>query len=150
MRRYFMTIPEAVQLVLQAGAIGKGGEVFVLDMGEPIKVVDLATDLIRLSGLEVGSDIEVRFTGIRPGEKLYEELFFHSENAIPTDHPKVLRAKNGSLPIGLEEMVDRLIEQAQCGVPDQDLTRSLARLVPDFRHSRTVSSIEVEADSSPV
>jgi len=150
MRRYFMTIPEAVQLVLQAGAIGKGGEVFVLDMGEPVKVVDLATDLIRLSGLEVGSDIELRFTGIRPGEKLYEELFFHSEHAIPTDHPKVLRAKNGAVPIGLGQVVDHLIEQAQRGVSDQELTRCLARLVPDFRHSRTGSSIEVEADSSPV
>ena len=75
---------------------------FVLDMGEPVKVLDLATDLIRLSGLEVGTDIEIRFTGTRPGEKLYEELFFDSESAIPTDHPKVLRAKNGALPLGLE------------------------------------------------
>src|SRR5205814_8672064 len=88
MRRYFMTIPEAVQLVLQAGAIGRGGEVFVLDMGEPVKVLDLATDLIRLSGLEVGTDIEIRFPATPPGEKLYEELFFGSESAIPTDHPQ--------------------------------------------------------------
>jgi FlaA1/EpsC-like NDP-sugar epimerase len=150
MRRYFMTIPEAVQLVLQAGAIGKGGEVFVLDMGEPVKIVDLATDLIRLSGLEVGSDIELRFTGSRPGEKLYEELFFHSENAIPTDHPKVLRAKNGALPIGLNEAIDLLIDQAQRGSSDQELAESLVRLVPDFRPSRATRSVEVEADSSPV
>ena len=74
----------------------------MLDMGEPVKIVDLATDLIRLSGLEVGTDIEIRFTGARPGEKLYEELFFDSENAVPTGHPKVLRAKNGTLPVGLE------------------------------------------------
>ena len=150
MRRYFMTIPEATQLVLQAGAIGKGGEVFVLDMGEPVKIVDLATDLIRLSGLEVGTDIEIRFTGSRPGEKLYEELFFHSENAIPTDHPKVLRAKNGALPIGLNEAIDHLIEQAQHGGPDQELAESLVRLVPDFRPARSSRSLEVEADSSPV
>jgi FlaA1/EpsC-like NDP-sugar epimerase len=132
MRRYFMTIPESVQLVLQAGAIGKGGEVFVLDMGEPVKIVDLATDLIRLSGLEVGSDIEIRFTGTRPGEKLYEELFFSSENAYPTEHPKVLRAKNGSLPVGLSTVVDLLIDGAQHGWSDEDLRGLLVRLVPDY------------------
>jgi FlaA1/EpsC-like NDP-sugar epimerase len=132
MRRYFMTIPEAVQLVLQAGAIGQGGEVFVLDMGKPVKIVDLAADLIRLSGLEVGTDIEIRFTGTRPGEKLYEELFFTSENAYPTDHPKVLRAKNGVLPAGLRTIVKALIEGAQHGWPDQDLRELLIRLVPEF------------------
>ena len=133
MRRYFMTIPEAVQLVLQAGAIGKGGEVFVLDMGEPVKILDLATDLIRLSGLEVGSDIEIRFTGTRPGEKLYEELFFDSENALATDHPKVLRAKNGVLPIGLSTVVDLLVGGAQHDWEDEQLRSLLGRMVPDFR-----------------
>jgi FlaA1/EpsC-like NDP-sugar epimerase len=133
MRRYFMTIPESVQLVLQAGAIGRGGEVFVLDMGEPIKVLDLATDLIRLSGLEVGHDIEIRFTGARPGEKLYEELFFDSESAIATDHPKVLRAKNGSLPIGLSRVVDTLVDGARSGRADQELRELMVRLVPDFK-----------------
>ena len=128
-----MTIPEAVQLVLQAGAIGRGGEVFVLDMGEPVKVVDLATDLIRLSGLEVGNDIEIRFTGARPGEKLYEELFFDAESAIPTDHPKVLRARNGSLPIGLVTMVKHLVDEAGKGRPDDEIRELLELLVPDFR-----------------
>jgi FlaA1/EpsC-like NDP-sugar epimerase len=142
MRRYFMTIPEAVQLVLQAGAIGKGGEVFVLDMGEAVKIVDLATDLIRLSGLEVGTDIEIRFTGSRPGEKLYEELFFDSENALATDHPKVLRAKNGALPIGLSTVVDLLVEGARQGWGDGQLRSLLERMVPDFR----VSGAEIEAD----
>jgi FlaA1/EpsC-like NDP-sugar epimerase len=132
MRRYFMTIPEAVQLVLQAGAIGKGGEVFVLNMGEPVKILDLATDLIRLSGLEVGTDIEIRFTGTRPGEKLYEELFFSSENAYPTDHPKVLRAKNGSLPPGLASVIDVLIDGAHRGWSDEALRALLVKLVPDF------------------
>ena len=131
MRRYFMTIPEAVQLVLQAGALGKGGEVFVLDMGEPVKIVDLANDLIRLSGLEVG-DIEIRFSGTRPGEKLYEELFFNSENASPTSHPKVLRAKNGALPVGVEAAVDRLLDEAARGVNADELRVLLLRLVPDY------------------
>ena len=138
MRRYFMMIPEAVQLVLQAGAIGRGGEVFVLDMGEPVKVLDLATDLIRLSGLEVGTDIEIRFSGTRPGEKLYEELFFDSESAIPTDHPKVLRATNGALPLGLSTVVDVLVEGARTGRPDDEIRELLVRLVPDFKVSATV------------
>jgi FlaA1/EpsC-like NDP-sugar epimerase len=143
MRRYFMTIPEAVQLVLQAGAIGRGGEVFVLDMGEPVRVLDLATDLIRLSGLEVGTDIEIRFSGMRPGEKLYEELFFDSESAIPTDHPKVLRARNGALPLGLAGEVEILIEAARHGRPDDELRELLARLVPDF-------SVQAEAAEKAV
>jgi len=143
MRRYFMTIPEAVQLVLQAGAIGRGGEVFVLDMGEPIKVLDLATDLIRLSGLEVGADIEIRFSGTRPGEKLYEELFFDSESAVATDHPKVLRAKNGVLPLGLSAVVYMLIDGARNGRPEKELRELLVRLVPDFRGaSAAVETVE--------
>ncbi len=143
MRRYFMTIPEATQLVLQAGAIGKGGEVFVLNMGEPVKILDLATDLIRLSGLEVGTDIEIRFTGTRPGEKLYEELFFTSENALPTGHPKVLRAKNGVLPIGLSTVVDLLTDGARSGWSSEQLRTLLIRLVPDFQ---MMSEEGVEAD----
>src|SRR5207249_553148 len=86
MRRFFMTIPEAMQLVLQAGSLGVGGELFMLDMGEPVKVLDLARDMIGLSGLEEGSDIDIEFTGIRPGEKLYEEMFFNHEIAEPTEH----------------------------------------------------------------
>jgi FlaA1/EpsC-like NDP-sugar epimerase len=133
MRRYFMTIPEAVQLVLQAGAIGRGGEVFVLDMGEPVKVLDLATDLIRLSGLEVGIDIEIRFSGTRPGEKLYEELFFDSESAVATDHPKVLRARNGALPLGMSTVVDVLLDAARSGRSEDEVRELLVRLVPDFK-----------------
>jgi FlaA1/EpsC-like NDP-sugar epimerase len=139
MRRYFMTIPEAVQLVLQAGALGQGGEVFVLDMGEPVKILDLATDLIRLSGLEVGADVEIRFTGTRPGEKLYEELFFSSENAIPTRHPKVLRAKNGELPMGLMDDVDTLVDAAVEGLSGSEIRGRLNRLVPDFDPTAAVN-----------
>ncbi len=98
MRRYFMTIPEAVQLVLQAAALGQGGEVFVLDMGEPVRIVDLAEDLIRLSGLEPGRDIEIRFTGVRPGEKLYEELFDPTEAHQRTRHEKIFVSANGREP----------------------------------------------------
>jgi FlaA1/EpsC-like NDP-sugar epimerase len=90
--RYFMLIPEAAQLVIQAGAMGKGGEIFVLDMGEPVRILDLAHDLIRLSGLQVGEDIEVQVTGLRPGEKLYEELYDPSESHSRTTHPKIMVA----------------------------------------------------------
>jgi FlaA1/EpsC-like NDP-sugar epimerase len=132
MQRYFMTIPEAVQLVLQAGALGRGGEVFLLDMGEAIRIVDIATDLIRLSGLTVGSDIQIKFTGIRPGEKLYEEMFFSAENVLTTDHPKVLRARNGILPEGIMRRVETIIGSAQSEHADEDLKHLLRGLVPDF------------------
>lgn len=91
--RYFMTIPEASQLVLQAGALGSGGEVFVLDMGEPVKIIDLAKNLVKLSGLELGTDINIQITGLRPGEKLYEELLYENETMIKTDHEKINIAK---------------------------------------------------------
>lgn len=132
MRRYFMTIPEAVQLVLQAGALGRGKEVFVLDMGDPVKVVDIAHDLIRLSGLEVGTDIAIEFTGIRQGEKLYEEMFFSDENASPTEHPKVLRAK---LPEVAEVSADieALVRAAELGADEETIRRLLKSLVADFQ-----------------
>jgi FlaA1/EpsC-like NDP-sugar epimerase len=140
MRRYFMTIPEAVQLVLQAGTLGLGGEVFVLDMGEPVKIVDLATDLIRLCGYEPGKDIEVRFSGIRAGEKLYEEMFFHEENAFPTNHPKVLRAKKAGMPEGLMRRIERLIAAVDDSDDDQ-LREMLVALVPDFQREPTASEM---------
>jgi FlaA1/EpsC-like NDP-sugar epimerase len=96
MYRYFMTIPEAVQLVLQAFQLGRGGEIFVLDMGEPVRILDLAADLIRLSGLEPGRDIDIVYTGVRPGEKLNEELFSELEKCRRTKHPKILAAADGS------------------------------------------------------
>jgi len=135
MRRYFMTIPESVQLVLQACALGRGGEVFVLDMGEPVRIADLAADLIRLSGKEVGRDIEIRFSGTRPGEKLYEELFFSAELAEATEHPKVLRAKNAALPVGVSSVVSDLIVAAQEAWPDGEIREILKRLVPDYEPS---------------
>ncbi|MCX6182661.1 MAG: nucleoside-diphosphate sugar epimerase/dehydratase [Bacteroidetes bacterium] len=90
--RYFMTIPEACQLVLEAGAYGKGGEIFIFDMGESVKIVDLAKKMIKLSRLELGKDIQIQFTGLRPGEKLYEELLNNEENTVKTHHPKIMIA----------------------------------------------------------
>ncbi|PIG91491.1 polysaccharide biosynthesis protein [Gloeocapsopsis sp. IPPAS B-1203] len=112
--RYFMTIPEAVQLVLQAAVIGQGGEVFMLKMGEPVKIVDLAKDLIRLSGYEVGKDIDIVYTGLRPGEKLYEELFIPGERYEPTQHEKIVSVSNASgiIPLNLDAMVAALCEAA--------------------------------------
>ncbi|HEY7561342.1 MAG TPA: nucleoside-diphosphate sugar epimerase/dehydratase, partial [Gaiellaceae bacterium] len=92
MERYFMTIPEAVQLIIQAGAIGESGDVFVLDMGKPVRIVDLAHNMIRLSGKEPGRDISLEFIGVRPGEKLHEDLWGEDEESVPTVHPKILRA----------------------------------------------------------
>jgi FlaA1/EpsC-like NDP-sugar epimerase len=89
MRRYFMTIPEATQLVMQAGAIGQGGEIFVLDMGEPVRIMDLARELIARNGLVEGRDIDIKITGVRPGEKLYEELSCDDEAIVPTPHEKI-------------------------------------------------------------
>jgi len=91
--RYFMTIPEACQLVLEAGAMGAGGEIFIFDMGKAVKIVDLAKKMIKLSGLQLGKDIEITFTGLRPGEKLYEELLADKENTLPTHHPQIMIAK---------------------------------------------------------
>jgi FlaA1/EpsC-like NDP-sugar epimerase len=132
MTRYFMTIPEAVQLVLQAAALGNQGEVFVLDMGEPVRVSDLANDLIRLSGLEPGVDIEVRFTGTRPGEKLFEELFFAGADITPTIHPKILRARDAEASRHSMAEIDDLIRAAREGRSASSIRRRLLRLVPEY------------------
>jgi FlaA1/EpsC-like NDP-sugar epimerase len=142
MRRFFMTIPEAVQLVLQAGALGHGGEVFALDMGEPVRLVDLATDLIRLSGLEVGTDVKIKFTGVRPGEKLYEEMFFAGEDVVPTEHSKILRARGGALAEGTMRRIDALVQTADRGMIPEEIRASLRELVPDFH---TPAGVPMEA-----
>jgi FlaA1/EpsC-like NDP-sugar epimerase len=133
MRRYFMTIPEAVQLVLQAATLGAGGELFVLDMGEQVKIVDLARDLIRLSGLEEGTDVQVQFSGIRPGEKLYEEVLFGDEDILPTDHPKIVRAVAEPPEERFVTKLDNFIRFAMLAPDDHEgIRRMLRDLVPDF------------------
>ena len=132
MTRYFMTIPEAVQLVLQAAALGANGEVFVLDMGEPVRVLDLATDMIRLSGLTIGTDIEIKFLGTRPGEKLYEELFFSNSVASPTTHEKILRAKDSAFPEDGHDMIERLIKAAVNNQSSGELRRLISAIVPEY------------------
>jgi len=132
MTRYFMTIPEASQLVLQAATMGTGGEIFLLDMGEPVKIVDLARELITLSGFRPGEDIEIEFTGLRPGEKLFEELSIEGEDMIPTKHPKIAIWKTISkdrqtLRAGIEKVVDI--------APTQDRSKIVAaikELIPEF------------------
>ena len=127
--RYFMTIPEAAQLVIQAGAMGEGGDVFVLDMGEPVRIADLARRMVRLSGLDIkddarpDGDIEIRFSGLRPGEKLYEELLI-GDGASPTDHPRILRAQEYHIP---QQTLQPLLLQmhAACQALDAPLAFSL-------------------------
>ena len=140
MERYFMTIPEAVHLVLQASAMGKGGEVFVLNMGEQIRILDLAQDLIRLSGLEPGKDIEIVFTGIRPGEKLREALWDEGADYVSTAHPDVLRLNENEIMTSpdLEAAVHQLIELGKNGNPDQ-VVGMLNKIVPGAAVSSTPS-----------
>jgi FlaA1/EpsC-like NDP-sugar epimerase len=139
MHRYFMTIPEASQLVLQAGTMGQGGEIFILDMGKPVKIVDLARDLITLSGLRPEEDIEIRFSGVRPGEKLFEELSTAAEVADKTKHPKVfigrIKPHEWSLVVeGLEKLLDL------ANGTSADLVRAaLGGLVPEYAVARPTS-----------
>ena len=138
MTRYFMTIPEASQLVLQAGLLGRNGKIFVLDMGEPVRIADLARDMARLSGLSVGRDIQIQFSGIRPGEKLFEEIFHAQEERPSRVHPKVFEAMRRPLEAGrLEHGIEALA--LALALPDGDRQREilhwLKRLVPSYQPS---------------
>lgn len=137
MKRYFMTIPEACQLILQASSMGEGGEIFVLDMGEPVKIVDLAHDLIKLSGLSPAQDIKVKFTGLRPGEKLFEELSTKAEDADRTKHPKIFIGKLQRLDHeALRPKVSALLTSAD-EEGAEGLRRGLKLLVPEYTSPNT-------------
>jgi FlaA1/EpsC-like NDP-sugar epimerase/lipopolysaccharide/colanic/teichoic acid biosynthesis glycosyltransferase len=150
MTRYFMTIPEAVQLVLQAAALGKGGEVFMLDMGDPVKILDLAKDLIELSGLEVGRDIDIVYTGMRPGEKLVEELSLDEETYERTGHGKIRTLSNPSnfVPSHLDSMVASLERAARRNDPDE-LRAGLQALVPEFHPGVGIASTPGKQEQRP-
>ncbi len=145
MRRYFMTIPEAVHLVLQAATLGQGGEVFVLDMGEPVRIVDLAQNLIRLSGFEPEVDIRIEFTGIRPGEKLFEEWSMDSERLSRTAHPKVFQLRSEADDLPWDEIL-RVESLALTYAPATDLLGAVRALVPDYQDGPTVAEPDPEAD----
>ncbi len=130
--RFFMTIPEACRLVLEAGTIGNGGEIFIFDMGKSVKIVELAKKMIRLSGLIPNQDIKIEFTGLRPGEKLYEELLNDLENTIPTHHHKIMVAKVRVYDYAkVSEQVTSIIQIA-CAYKDNEVVRLMKDLVPDF------------------
>lgn len=133
--RYFMTIPEACELVLEASAMGRGGEVFVFDMGEQLRIADIARKMIKLSGLEPGKDIEIVYTGLRPGEKLYEELFSTGEENLPTHHPKILIARLSDYPFfrlssGLQQLKQHILHHNIDG-----LVETIRELVPEYDES---------------
>jgi FlaA1/EpsC-like NDP-sugar epimerase len=133
MKRYFMTIPEACQLILQAESMGRGGEIYVLDMGEPVRITYLAEQMIRLSGNEPGKDIEIVYTGLRPGEKLYEELFHEQEQLNGTQHEKIFLADHRQMEW---EMLDKAISKLEVasGIYDEKaLLKGIVSLVPELQ-----------------
>ena len=147
MVRYFMLIPEAAQLVIQAGAMGQGGEIFVLDMGEPVRLMDLARDMVRLSGLREGEDIEIEITGLRPGEKLYEELYGENEKHESTKHAKIMVA--ASEPRKLLEIIadiNRLV--ASSNGPEQAIRQQLQAIVPQW-NSGVPKPAALNSDAEP-
>ena len=127
-----MTIPEACQLVLEAGAMGKGGEIYIFDMGEPVKIMDLAIKMIKLAGYEPNEDIEIKITGLRPGEKLYEELISDSSRALPTHHDKILIAKDVIRDFDfVNKKVNKIVEAA-LRHDDNRVVTMIKELVPEF------------------
>jgi FlaA1/EpsC-like NDP-sugar epimerase len=130
--RYFMTIREAAQLILQSAAMGQGGEIYVLDMGTPVRIVDMARDLIRLSGFEPEVDIKIEFVGLRPGEKLHEELISDDENAQPTFHSKIFMLKGGACDLdSLNEQIRGLVALSSLHDPER-IRSKLQEIVTDY------------------
>ena len=139
--RFFMTIPEAVQLVLEAGAMGKGNDIFAFDMGQQVRISDLAEQMIRLSGFEPGQDIEIQYTGLRPGEKLYEEVLATEENTVPTHNEKILSAKVRNVEASeLKEKLARLEEQMNLQ-NNQEMVRVMKEIVPEFKSNNSEFSL---------
>jgi FlaA1/EpsC-like NDP-sugar epimerase len=118
--------------VLEAGAMGEGGEIFVFDMGESVKIIDLAKKMIQLSGLELGKDIEIKTIGLRPGEKLYEELLANDENTLPTHHPKILKAKVREINADQIVRIDQLITLFE-KQENEEMVRIMKEIVPEFK-----------------
>lgn len=136
--RYFMTIPEACELVLQAGTMGEGGEIFVFDMGEPIKILDLARRMIKLSGLEPETDIKISYTGLRPGEKLYEELLSDNAKNLPTHNKKIMISKDPHLEFAEIESYTNLITKASLRREKREVVRLLKVIVPEFISNNSI------------
>jgi FlaA1/EpsC-like NDP-sugar epimerase len=131
--RYFMTIPEAAQLVLQAGAMAKGGEIFILDMGEPVKILDLAKNLIQLSGFKPYEDIQIEIIGLRPGEKLYEELLLNRDSNIATKHEKIFTEKPEEID---QEIIEDFLNNIKVKIPtleDQEVKEEIKKIVPTYK-----------------
>ncbi len=133
MVRFFMTIPEAAQLVIQAGAMAQGGEIFILDMGKPVKIVDLARDLIRLSGLEVDVDIKIEYSGIRPGEKLYEELLTAEEGTTSTRHQRIFVAKPNGIDVVAIERLVQMVRERGSYLTREEIVEELGHVVMGFQ-----------------
>lgn len=136
--RYFMTIPEACRLVLEAAFMGKGNEIFVFDMGSPVKIADLARRMIELSGLTVGKDIDIIYTGLRPGEKLYEELLATKENTLPTDNTQIYRAQVREYDYQhVDHAIDELTDLA-IRVQKMETVRMMKQIVPEFKSKNSI------------
>jgi FlaA1/EpsC-like NDP-sugar epimerase len=136
--RYFMTIPEACQLVLEAGTIGQGGEIFIFDMGKSVKIIDLVRKMIKLYGLTVGKDIEIIYTGLRPGEKLYEELLNDQENTLPTHHPQIMRATVQELEYErINNQVNELITLFS-SQNNFDIVSYMKTMVPEYKSNNSI------------
>jgi len=148
--RYFMTIPEACQLVLEASAMGKGGEIFIFDMGKSIRVIDVAKNMIRLSGLEVGKDIQIKYIGLRPGEKLYEELLCDKENTLPTHHPKIMIAKVVHHDF---DTVAEYFNQFEKLIKTQnniEIVKLMKRIIPEYKSQNSVYEVLDASSTSKV
>ena len=136
--RYFMTIAEACELVLNAGTMGSGGEIYVFDMGDPVKILDLAKRMIKLSGFEPDLDIKIIYTGLRPGEKLYEELLSDNTRTLPTSHEKIMISKDPSMQFSeIDQMTDLVIEFSR-KEEKQEIVRILKSIVKEFKSNNSI------------